>query len=121
MAKTYTATLDLVVEGETRPPPDPMEALLHAFAGCTGTVVEDLLRRMRQHVVHYQVRLTAERAEEPPRAFTSIHLEHVVTGRGLDHGAVERAVELSAKYCSVGATIRQGTQVAETFRVVEAD
>jgi putative redox protein len=98
-----------------------MQALLRAFAGCDGTTVLGVLRKMRQAVTDYRVNLTAERTDEPPRAFSSIHVEHVLTGRELVPAKVERAIELAAKHCSVGATIRLGTKVTESYRIVEAD
>jgi putative redox protein len=82
-----------------------METLLVALAGCTGMDVISLLRKMRQTVTGYEVRVSGVQADEHPRVYTSIDVEHVVTGIGLEIGKVERAVELSAtRYCPVSAT-----------------
>src|SRR3954453_19742958 len=72
--------------------PSPMEALLMALGGCTGMDVLSMLRKMRQDVTAYTVRLHAERPEEHPRVFTRIVVEHVVTGRGVAMESVRRAV-----------------------------
>jgi putative redox protein len=121
VAEQYRASLDVVADGRRRRVADPMQTLLRAFAGCDGTTVLGVLRKMRQDVTDYRVELTAERADEPPRAFTAIHVEHVVTGRSLDPAKVERAIELAGRHCSVGATIRFGTKVTESYRIVPAD
>ena len=99
--------------------PSPVEALLLAFGACDGINVVSVLRKMRQEVTGYTVRLRGERRDEPPRVFTRIEVEHEVRGRGLDREKASRAVELSAKYCSVGATLRLVAEVVETVRVVE--
>ena len=97
-----------------------MQTLLRAFAGCDGTTVLGVLRKMRQDVTDYRLELTAERADEPPRAFTTIHVEHVLAGKDLEPAKVERAIELAARHCSVGATIRLGTKVTESYRIADA-
>ena len=99
--------------------PSPVEALLLAFGACDGINVVSVLRKMRQEVTGYTVRLRGERRDEPPRVFTRIEVEHEVRGRGLDPEKASRAVELSAKYCSVGATLRAAAEVVETVRLVE--
>ena len=99
--------------------PSPVEALLLAFGACDGINVVSTLRKMRQEVTGYRVRLHGERRDEPPRIFTRIEVEHEVRGRGLDPEKAARAVELSAKYCSVGATLRLAAEVVESVRVVE--
>jgi putative redox protein len=120
VAEQYRTSLQVIASGRRRRVADPMKALLRAFAGCDGTTVLGVLRKMRQEVTDYRVELTAERADEPPRAFSSIHVEHVLTGRDLKPAMVERAIDLAARHCSVGATIRLGTRVTESYRIVEA-
>jgi putative redox protein len=86
--------------------PSPMEVLLVALAGCTGMDVISLLRKMRQNVTAYEVRVNGTAADEHPRIYTSVEVEHIVTGVALDRSKVERAVELSAtRYCPVSATM----------------
>ena len=100
--------------------PRPMELLPAALAGCTGMDVIGILRKMRQDVTGYAVEVTAERAETHPQVLTSIAVEHVVRGRGLDPEQVRKAVELSAtKYCSVGAMLREVVDLAESYVVVD--
>jgi putative redox protein len=86
--------------------PSPMEVLLVALAGCTGMDVISLLRKMRQNVTAYEVRVSGTAADDHPRIYTSVEVEHFVTGVALDRSKVERAVELSAtRYCPVSATM----------------
>jgi putative redox protein len=100
--------------------PRPMEMLLVGLGGCTGMDVISMLRKMRQPVSNYEIRLIGERADEHPKVFTTITVEHVVRGRGVSPEAVRRAVELSAtRYCSAAAMLGRAAHIEETFRVID--
>ncbi len=98
----------------------PMEVVLLALGGCTGMDVISILRKMRQEVTGYEVRVHGERTEEQPTVFTEITVEHVVRGRNLGVENVRRAVELSAtRYCPVSAMLSKTAAVQERYRVVD--
>jgi putative redox protein len=100
----------------------PMELLILGLAGCTGMDVISILRKMRQEVTGYEVRVAGERADEHPKVYTHIAVEHVVRGRGLSPQNVARAVELSAtRYCPASAMLGKAARVEHTFRIVEED
>src|SRR6266581_9515802 len=71
----------------------PMELLLVGLAGCTGMDVITILRKKRQQVTGYAVRVVGVRAEDHPMVFEDITVEHIITGHHLDHEAVRRAIE----------------------------
>lgn len=92
--------------------PRPMEMLLVGLAGCTGMDVLAILRKMRQQVTSYEVRVRDRRAKEHPKRFVEIVVEHVVRGPALDEAAVARAVQLSAeKYCPASAALAFGCPI----------
>lgn len=98
----------------------PMELLLIALAGCTGMDVISLLKKMRVSFTGLDIKVKGQRRDEHPRIFTSIELEYVVYGSGIDRAAVQRAVELSQeKYCSVRAMFRPDCPVSFRVEVVE--
>jgi putative redox protein len=99
----------------------PMELLLVGLAGCTGMDVISILQKKRQDVTGFEVRVQGDRAEDHPKVFTQIVIEYVVTGRGLDPAAVERAVELSStKYCSAQAMLGKTAAIEEKITILEA-
>jgi putative redox protein len=99
----------------------PMELLLLGTGGCTAFDVVEILRKSRQPVEDCVVELEAERAPEPPRVFTRIHIHFIVSGKGLNEAAVRRAVDLSAeKYCSASILMRRaGVEMSHDFEVRE--
>lgn len=88
--------------------PSPAELIGIALGGCTAMDVISILRKKRQVVTGYEVRVTALQREERPHAFIRFDVVHVLDG-DLDPAAVRRAIDLSSrKYCSVGSTLASG-------------
>ena len=67
----------------------PMELMAVSLAGCTAMDVISVLRKKRQEVTAFEVRVKAQRAEEHPKVFTGATIEYEVTGRGVQEAAVE--------------------------------
>lgn len=99
----------------------PMELVLLGTGGCTAYDVVDILRKSRQPVQDCVVEIEADRAEQPPKVFTRIHIRFIITGKGLGEAAVKRAVDLSAeKYCSASIMLRRaGVEITHDYRIVE--
>ena len=84
----------------------PAELLGVALAACTAMDVISILRKKRQPVTAYEIRVSGTQMSDQPHAFVRFDVVHVVDGAGVDAEAVRRSVELSAtKYCSVGSTL----------------
>lgn len=99
----------------------PMELLLVGLAGCTGMDVISILRKKRQQVTAYEVKVTGVRAEDHPMVFVEITVEHIITGHQIQPEAAARAVQLSAgRYCGAGAMLGKVAHLTHTYRLVEA-
>ena len=100
----------------------PMELLLVGLAGCTAMDVIDVMRKKRQDVTAFEVRVHGERATEHPRVFTHITVEYIITGHQLDSLAANRSVELSVtRYCSVHAMLSKTAQIDNKITLLEAE
>jgi putative redox protein len=98
--------------------PSPMELVLIGLVGCTAYDVTNILLKKRQEVDGVEVHARAERAPEPPRVYTEIDLEYVVTGRNLSTKAIEAAIRLSKeKYCSASLMLEKTASISTTYRV----
>jgi putative redox protein len=113
----FTIILDTDEAAEARGGPGPMEAVLATLAACTSMDVASILRKKRQAAVAYEIAIRGERSEEHPRVFTSIVVEHRVTG-DVEAEAVRRSVELSAtRYCPVSAMLSASVRIEHRFRL----
>jgi putative redox protein len=100
--------------------PRPMETVLAGTGACSAYDVVLILKRGRHDVRGCQVRLTSERATSDPKVFTRIHLHFVVSGRGLNAEAVERAVALShEKYCSATIMLAKTAEITTSLECVD--
>ena len=98
----------------------PMEMLLLGLGGCTAFDVVMILQKSRQNIDDCEVNIEAERSDEIPKVFTRIHIHFVISGRGLDRGRVEKAVNLSAdKYCSASEMLGKVAEISHDFEIVE--
>lgn len=98
----------------------PMEMLLLGMGGCTAFDVVHILKKARQPVQDCIVEIEAERAPEPPRVYTHIHVHFIIAGKDLAEKQVARAVKLSAeKYCSASIMLGKAAEITHDFEVVD--
>jgi putative redox protein len=99
----------------------PIELVAIALAGCTAFDVINILRKKRQQVTGYEVKVEADQAPDPPQVFTAVRIHHIVSGSNVSPQAVEDAIRLSEeKYCSVGAMVKQSAELHTTFEIMPA-
>ncbi|MBL8967823.1 MAG: OsmC family protein [Spirochaetaceae bacterium] len=94
--------------------PRPKPLLLAALAGCSGMDVVSLLRKMREPLSWFDMRVEGELSEEHPKRYTEMTIVYrFKSADGLDPEKVEKAVALSQeKYCGVSATLRDSVRLA---------
>jgi putative redox protein len=108
---------DTADAGADRAGPSPTESILAALAACTSMDVDSILRKKRQPVSSYRIAVTGEKRDEHPQVYTSIVVEHQVTG-DVEPEAVRRAVELSATtYCPVSAMLSHSVLIEHRYRL----
>ncbi len=100
--------------------PQPMEMLLVALASCAGMDIITILRKKRQEITGYELRVHGRRAEEHPKVFLDITVEHIFTGHNLRSEAVERAIELTEeRYCGASAMLGKTATLKHIFLIAE--
>ncbi|GAC1462613.1 MAG: OsmC family protein [Ktedonobacteraceae bacterium] len=113
--------LDDVAQGTANAGFSPMELLLVALAGCTGISVLSILRKRKQEIVGYEVRIHGIRAQQHPKVFTTITVAHVFTGTMLEVKWIERAIALSEeRYCGVEAMLVKTATITHSYTLMEA-
>ena len=101
--------------------PSPMEMLLVALASCAGMDIITILRKKHQQVSAYELRVHGLRAEEHPKVFLDITIEHIFTGHNIKPEAIERAIELTEdRYCGVSAMLGKTATITHTFDIIDA-
>jgi len=86
----------------------PMQLLLMGLGGCSGIDILSILKKQRQNVTDFRMRIEGER--EPgrdPSLWKNVDLVFEFKGE-IDRDKAEKAVALSLeKYCSVSETLKR--------------
>ncbi|MBL7201865.1 MAG: OsmC family protein [Anaerolineae bacterium] len=98
--------------------PSPMQMVLMGIAGCTAVDVVLIMGKKRAKMTGFEIHITGQRAETPPRRYTDVHVEYILRGTGIKPKAVEQAIQLSEeKYCSAMASIN--ANVTHSYRIID--
>jgi len=100
----------------------PMELMAVSLAGCTAMDVISILKKKRQEVTDFQVKVETERADQHPKVFTSAVIEYHVAGKEISESAVSRAMELSADaYCPAQAMMGKIIPITLKYFIYEGE
>lgn len=118
----HSIVIGTATDDSPKPGASAMELVLLGAGSCSAWDVVEILEKGRQTIHDVIVELDADRAPEPPKVFTRIHMHFIVKGRNVDPKRVERAVSLSVeKYCSAMAMLEKTAEVSHDFEVQETD
>jgi len=105
-------------EGEVRLGASPMETVLIGLGGCTTYDIVHILGKMRLAFEDVSVELSAERAPQTPRVFTTIHALFTVVG-DVPLDKAEEAARLSIeKYCSASQMLGKTAKITHQVLVI---
>ncbi len=101
----------------------PMEMLLLGVGGCTSIDVLSILKKSKQDIIDFEVRIEAEREDNHPRVFREVNIRYIIKGRKISESHVKRAIELSTeKYCGASITLgRSGTKMKYTHEIENSE
>ncbi|HEY5729154.1 MAG TPA: OsmC family protein [Anaerolineales bacterium] len=109
-----------VIVGGTNSGVRPMEMIALGLAGCTAMDVISILRKKRQQVTRFEVRVDAPRSVEHPKVFTRAVITYLLSGKNIDEAAILRAIELSAmKYCPAQIMLSQAFPIDLHYEIYE--
>lgn len=99
----------------------PMQMMLMGLGGCSGIDIVSILKKQRQTVEGFNMKITGERETgKEPSLWENVHLVFELKGT-IDEDKAKRACELSMeKYCSVAETIRRaGANITWEVKIVK--
>jgi putative redox protein len=85
----------------------PMQLLLMGIGGCSGIDIVTILKKQRQEVTGFSMKINGEREKDAiPALWETVNITFELTGT-IDPDKARKACELSVdKYCSVAKTLR---------------
>jgi putative redox protein len=100
------------------PPPKPL--MLVALAGCTGMDVISILKKMRQDVESFELKIEGELTDDHPKKYKKIKVIYQLKGKNIDKEKVDKAVDLSKeKYCGVSAVYKEAIDMEFEVSIID--
>ncbi len=96
-----------------------LELLLMSLAGCSGTSVLYLLRKMGKDIEGFDVKASGTRRDQHPTCFRNIRLEFTVTSRDAKDADIQKAIRLSEEsICPVWAMLKNSCEIEASHRLI---
>ncbi len=115
---------DHVAQTDARPPlgaghgMTPKELVLAALAGCTGMDVVGLLRKHKQPLESFMVRVEATPSDgDHPKVFSQIRLVFELTGAVDPQGALDAVRASQTQFCGVSAMLSKAVPIEYSVMV----
>ena len=105
------------MDWDSRTAASPVQALVFALAGCMASDVVLILEKGRQPLRGLTARVSAERAENPPRRLLRVDIRFALEG-DVPADKVERAIQMSRDtYCSVWHSMARDIALTTSFEI----
>ncbi len=93
----------------------PMQMLLASLAGCSAIDVISILKKQRQRIDDFQMKMTGDRVDGVPAPFKAINVHFILKGK-IKEAKLEKAIELAeTKYCSVYFSLHPDIDIRYTY------
>lgn len=93
----------------------PMQMILASLGGCMSIDVMMILKKQRQEVHSYEVKVIGDRVDGTPRVFKNITIEIHVKGK-VKEEKLQQAIKLSEeKYCSVHHMLNKAVKIKTKY------
>ncbi|MBF2537614.1 OsmC family protein [Listeria marthii] len=96
----------------------PADLMLMSIASCSAIVFRNILRKKRVEFSDLWIDAMMERIPEEENRISAIHLHFKITGSELDPKALEKALKLTPKYCSMVRSVENSIIVDESLEIM---
>jgi putative redox protein len=90
-----------------------------SFAGCSGTAILYLLRKMRKDISGMKVTAKGLRRDQPPIKFEKIFLEFILNSKDTKDDDIKKAIQLAEEsVCPVWQMIKNNVEVFTEYKII---
>jgi putative redox protein len=95
-----------------------LELLLMSFAGCSGTTIVYLLRKMGKIVSGIKVNAKGLRRDQPPIKFERVFLEFILNSKDTTDADIQKAIQLAEEsVCPVWQMVKNNVSVTTEYKI----
>jgi putative redox protein len=96
-----------------------LELLLMSFAGCSGTAIVYLLRKMKKDISGMKVNAKGLRRDQPPIKFEKIFIEFILNSKDAKDVDIQKAIQLAEEsVCPVWQMIKNNVEVVPEYKII---
>ena len=96
-----------------------LELLLMSLAGCSGTTIVYLIRKMGKSISGFKVNAKGKRRDQPPIKFDQIFLEFTLNSRDTKDGDIQKAIQLAENsVCPVWQMVKNNVEVTTEYKLI---
>ena len=96
-----------------------LELLLMSFAGCSGTAIAYLLRKMGKSISGLKVNAKGIRRDQPPIKFERVFLEFILNSKDTKDADIQKAIQLAEdSVCPVWQMVKNNVEVTTKYKII---
>jgi len=96
-----------------------LELLLMSFAGCSGTAIAYLLRKMGKSISGLKVNAKGIRRDQPPIKFERVSLEFILNSKDTKDADIQKAIQLAEdSVCPVWQMVKNNVEVTTEYKII---
>jgi putative redox protein len=96
-----------------------LELLLMSFAGCSGTAIAYLLRKMGKSISGLKVNAKGIRRDQPPIKFERVFLEFILNSKDAKDADIQKAIQLAEdSVCPVWQMVKNNVEVTTEYKII---
>ena len=96
-----------------------LELLLMSFAGCSGTAIAYLLRKMGKSISGLKVNAKGIRRDQPPIKFERVFLEFILNSKDTKDADIQKAIQLAEdSVCPVWQMVKNNVEVSTEYKII---
>jgi putative redox protein len=109
---------ELIVSADPEKGFKPIELLVSSLVGCSGGILETVLKKKRIEYDSIRVQTNIERNKEKANRVERIDFHYIIEGKNLKEEQVQKSLDMTLKYCGMIQTVIGSVEVHETFELI---
>jgi uncharacterized OsmC-like protein len=93
----------------------PYQLLVSSVAACSGSTLRKILNKQRIQIDDMRVVADVTKNDEGAQEIEKIHMHFDIFGPELDVKKIEKALELTRKYCSMVQSVNKNIDITESY------
>lgn len=96
----------------------PYQLLAASVAACSGSTLRKILHKQRQAIDDMRIITEVIKKDDGAQEIEIMHIHFEITGKELNRTKIEKALELTRKYCSMVQSVNKNIHITESYQLL---